>query len=61
MHHLAEEWDKKYGRSVKHQEIRNGKFIPKNRPCDWCGGKVDLGFIHKDCGAKEADFYHDIF
>lgn len=54
MHALAKEWDLKYSHLVKFHEVVDGKYVPKNRPCDWCGEKVDLGTIHPDCEKAEA-------
>jgi hypothetical protein len=55
------EWDAKYKNQVDHHEVIDGKFVPKNRPCDWCGKRVKLGYIHKTtCGREEAKTILDL-
>lgn len=59
MHPKAEAWNKtKYphldGKTPHH-------LIPFNRPCDWCGEIVDIGWIHKPvCLDKERTFWLDL-
>jgi hypothetical protein len=52
MKRKAEKWD------VKACLVKGA--VPKNRPCDWCGKKVNRGFIHKACAEKERDAWFDI-
>lgn len=56
----AEEWDKKHRNEVAFHVIEDGKFLPINRPCDWCGLKVKKGYIHAKCAAKEQKWFLDI-
>ena len=60
MHINAKKWDQQHSNAVEFHEIENGKFIPINRPCDWCGNKVAKGYIHKDCCEKETKLYLEI-
>ena len=45
MHEKAKQWD----------EERRQKELPENRPCDWCGELVDIGYIHEDCMEQERE------
>lgn len=58
--YAAKEWDKKYHNSTAHHIVKYGKFLPKDRPCDWCGEKVKSGYIHDACAEKERNFILDI-
>ena len=60
MHRLAEEWDRKHRNLVAHHVVEDGKFIPINRPCDWCGQVVQKGWIHPSCGRNEARHVLDL-
>lgn len=60
MHERAAQWDKDNARVASAYHIEGDTLIPKNRPCDWCGKPVDLGYIHTDCKAAEAAFYIDL-
>lgn len=56
----AEKWDERYGKDVNKHDVVDGKFVPKNRPCDWCGKPVESGYIHPDCAKSEASFFLDL-
>lgn len=56
MHLKAEEWDELNGNRASSHLIKGDKFIPINRPCDWCGAVVDEGYIHNTCLREEASF-----
>lgn len=58
---IAAEWDRKHRNSVEHHTVKDGKFIPINRPCDWCGRAVAEGWIHPECAKKEREMLLDIF
>lgn len=35
--------------------------VPVNRPCDWCGELVDVGYIHNgSCLAEDTKFWLDV-
>lgn len=56
----ATQWDEEYSRSAEHHVIKEGKFVPINRPCDRCSGPVDVGFIHQKCEDEERAFLLDV-
>ena len=60
MHENAAKWDIVNGKRVSAHIIVDDKFIPINRPCDWCGRTVEKGYIHETCQKEEASFYIDI-
>ena len=60
IHKAAKQWDKDHAREVARHVIKDGTFVPVNRPCDQCGEAVEQGFIHAACAEKERDFYMDI-
>lgn len=60
MHHFAEKWEKNHKNDANSYENVDGKLVPVNRPCDWCGEIVDMGYIHSECRNEEASFYLDI-
>lgn len=60
MHPAAKDWDLKHGHSVKHHTVKKGQYVPKGRPCDWCGRPVKLGFIHDGCWDQQKQMYIDL-
>lgn len=60
IHRKAEEWNRK---RYPHLDGKAPKgVIPFNRPCDWCGESVEIGYIHVDkCMDEETRFWLDIF
>jgi len=57
MHDAAKAWDLKNGKRPTGTTL---KWVPKNRPCDWCGKIVPRGYIHKECLKQEQAFWLDI-
>lgn len=60
MHSKAKAWN------LTHYPHLDGKcphhLIPFDRPCDWCGKIVGIGYIHDGkCRKEEMSFYLDIF
>jgi len=49
MNDAAKQWDKEHP-----------KEVPKDRPCDWCGEPVEVGYIHPECFDKERKLYLEI-
>lgn len=61
MHDLAEKWDDKNKNKAIHNTVADAKFLPKNRPCDWCGEPVPSGYIHDGkCQDDECALWMDI-
>jgi hypothetical protein len=37
------------------------KEVPVNRPCDWCGEIVDIGYLHHgECSKEDTKFWLDV-
>ncbi len=51
----ADVWDKRKDKSQADWQwcAKHGGYIPRNRPCDWCGKLVTSGYIHPECLVKE--------
>lgn len=60
MHQSAAHWDKINADKATAHVVQEGKRLPVDRPCDWCGEPVPVGFIHKDCAKKEQAFWFDL-
>lgn len=56
----AKKWDEKYSKCLDKHKVIKGELVPINRPCDWCGQSVRLGYIHEECLKKERDLWLDI-
>ena len=51
MHSKAKAWDKAHPTRNNMDRVRT----PRNRPCDWCGKPVKLGYIHLRCLEQELN------
>lgn len=62
-HPRAVRWDDLHGRSTdsKYWGMSDtGLLVPLNRPCEWCGKIVSLGYIHSVCMDEEtATLYYE--
>lgn len=56
----AEDWDRRRYNSIVHYVEHDGRWVPKDRPCDWCGKPVDKGYIHVHCAKLEKRAILDI-
>lgn len=59
MHINASKWDKENEHKFSAYVVKDDILIPKNRPCDWCGERVKIGYIHPDCEEKETRWFLD--
>ena len=60
MHPLAVQWDAEH--MSPHMGGLSWRWVPQDRPCDWCGQPVKEGFIHLRCFNRELEtmrYYHD--
>ena len=62
MHPKALAWNKEHYPKLEGKTPKGLTLVPFDRPCDWCGEPVGIGWIHKPiCLDKEREFYLDIF
>jgi hypothetical protein len=64
MHQKAVDWDAERGFDNRWEgsgpRWHDALPFPENRPCDFCGKPVDVGFIHDECSKKETDLWIDL-
>ena len=59
MHPKALTWNKKH--YPKMGGDTPSSLLPFNRPCDWCGENVEIGYIHKRCFKEESELFFYVF